>query len=118
MESQRNLLFLALLFVSFLLYQAWVVEQNPQPIAAAQTTEQSTTTQSSVPSTSYHSADIPTSSDDTASVQVPTQASTNAIAVLANDQLRLEITLVGGDVIVADLIGHDDSLIAGIRYNF
>ncbi len=116
MESQRNLLFLALLFVSFLLYQAWVVEQNPQPIAAAQTTEQSTTTQSSVPSTSNHSADIPTSSDDTASVQVPTQASTNAIAVLANDQLRLEITLVGGDVIVADLIGHDDSLDSGVPF--
>jgi YidC/Oxa1 family membrane protein insertase len=39
MESQRNLLFLALLFVSFLLYQAWVTEQNPQPVAAAQMTE-------------------------------------------------------------------------------
>ncbi|MEJ6122763.1 membrane protein insertase YidC [Vibrio sp. 2-Bac 85] len=116
MESQRNLLFLALLFVSFLLYQAWVVEQNPQPDAAAQTTEQSTTTQSSVPSTSNHSADIPTSSDDTASVEVPTQASTNAIAVLANDQLRLEITLVGGDVIVADLIGHDDELDSGVPF--
>jgi len=116
MESQRNLLFLALLFVSFLLYQAWVVEQNPQPVAAAQTTEQSTTTQSSVPSTSNHSADVPTSSDDTGSVQVPTQASTNATAVLANDQLRLEITLVGGDVIVADLLDHDDSLDSGVPF--
>ena len=116
MESQRNLLFLALLFVSFLLYQAWVVEQAPQPAATAQTTEQSTT-KSSVPSTSNHSADIPTSSEDSSSsVQVPTQASTSEIAVLANDQLRLEITLVGGDVIVADLIEHDESLNSGVPF--
>ncbi|MDN2664754.1 membrane protein insertase YidC [Psychromonas sp. 14N.309.X.WAT.B.A12] len=117
MESQRNLLFLALLFVSFLLYQAWVTEQNPQPVAAAQTTEQSTS-QSSVPSTSNHSADIPASSEDHSSVaaQVPTQAPTNAITVLENDQLRLEITLVGGDVVVADLIEHDDELDSGVPF--
>ncbi|MEG3756105.1 membrane protein insertase YidC [Psychromonas arctica] len=117
MESQRNLLFLALLFVSFLLYQAWVTEQNPQPVAAAQTTEQSTS-QSSVPSTSNHSADIPASSEDHSSVvaQVPTQASTNATTVLENDQLRLEITLVGGDVIVADLLDHDDELDSGVPF--
>ena len=116
MESQRNLLFLALLFVSFLLYQAWVVEQAPQPAATAQTTEQSTT-KSSVPSTSNHSADVPTSSEDSSSsVQVPTQAPTSDIAILANDQLRLEITLVGGDVIVADLIEHDDQLDSGVPF--
>ena len=69
MESQRNLLVLALLFVSFLLYQAWVVEQNPQPVAAAQTTEQ-TTTNSSVPSTSNHSADVPASSQSASSTDV------------------------------------------------
>ncbi|MGJ8580871.1 MAG: membrane protein insertase YidC [Psychromonas sp.] len=117
MESQRNLLFLALLFVSFLLYQAWVTEQNPQPVAAAQTTEQSTT-QSSVPSTSNHSADVPAASEDHSSVtaQVPTQAPTNAITVLENDQLRLEITLVGGDIVVADLIEHDDALDSGVPF--
>ncbi|WP_298943634.1 membrane protein insertase YidC [uncultured Psychromonas sp.] len=117
MESQRNLLFLALLFVSFLLYQAWVVEQAPQPATTAQTTEQSTT-KSSVPSTSNHSADVPASSGDNASssVQVPTQASTSETTLLANDQLRLQITLVGGDVIVADLIGHDESLDSGIPF--
>jgi len=116
MESQRNLLFLALLFVSFLLYQAWDAEQNPQPVAATQTTEK--VKQSSASSTSNHSADIPMSSTDSASVdtEVPVQASTNEIAVLANDELRLEITLVGGDVIVADLIEHDESLNSGVPF--
>ena len=114
MESQRNLLLLSLLFVSFLLYQAWVVEQNPQPVAA-QTTEQSNTS-SSVPSTSNHSADVPTSSEASASAQVPTQLPTSEVAVLANDQLRLEITLIGGDVVVADLLQHDDALDSGIPF--
>jgi len=118
MESQRNLLFLALLFVSFLLYQAWVVEQNPpQPVAAAQTTEQSSTQQSSVPKTSNHSADVPVSSaHQSTDVKVPSNAATNDVAVLANDQLRIEITLVGGDVIVADLISHDDELKSGVPF--
>ena len=114
MESQRNLLVLALLFVSFLLYQAWVVEKNPQPVATAQTTEQSTTTPS-VPSTSNHSADVPASSQD-ASVQISEQSPVGDVVVLANDQLRLEITLIGGDIIVADLLQHDDELDSGVPF--
>jgi len=114
MESQRNLLVLALVFVSFLLYQAWVVEKNPQPVATAQTTEQSTTTPS-VPSTSNHSADVPASSQD-ASVQISEQSPVGDVVVLANDQLRLEITLIGGDIIVADLLQHDDELDSGVPF--
>ncbi len=73
MESQRNLLLLALLFVSFLLYQAWVVEQNPQPVAA-QTTEQTNNSNSSVPSSSNFSADVPASTATSAvNNEVPTQ---------------------------------------------
>ena len=116
MESQRNLLLLALLFVSFLLYQAWVTEQNPQPVAAAQTTEKSTSN-SSVPSTSNHSADVPASDEPHhSSARVPAQASTNEVAVLANDQLRLEITLIGGDIVVADLLQHDYELDSGTPF--
>ena len=115
MESQRNLLLLALMFVSFLLYQAWVVEQNPQPVATAQTTEQSTTN-SSVPSTSNHSADVPISAEGATAAQVPAQSAASEIAILANDQLRLEITLIGGDVIAADLLQYDDELNSGIPF--
>jgi len=114
MESQRNLLFLALLFVSFLLYQAWVVEKNPQPVATAQTTEQSTI-DASVPSTSNHSADIPAPSNES-STQISSQSPIGDVVVLANDQLRLEITLVGGDIVVADLLQHDDELGSGIPF--
>lgn len=41
MDSQRNLLLIALLFVSFMIWQA-AVDNNPQP--TAQTTQQTTNT--------------------------------------------------------------------------
>jgi YidC/Oxa1 family membrane protein insertase len=107
MESQRNLLLLALLFVSFLLYQAWVVEQTPQPVAE-QTTEQTTNTASSVPSSSNFSADVPTSTGTSAvKNEVPTQVTTNESVIIESDTLRLAISLIGGDVISADLLEHD-----------
>ena len=111
MESQRNLLLLALLFVSFLLYQAWEVEQNPQVVT--QTTEQATTTNnaSSVPLTSNHSADVPTASNSKENAaDVPTQKDTGKLVVLENDTLRLAISLTGGDVVSAELLKHSDEL--------
>jgi len=115
MDSQRNLLFIALLFVSFMLYQAWNEDQNPQPVAKVQTTEQSTT--SAVPSTNNHSSDVPSATGGSAEkTQLPADQSTSDVVVLENDQLRLEITLVGGDVIVADLIAHDNELDSGIPF--
>ena len=41
MDSQRNLLIIALLFVSFMIWQAWEQDNNPQP---QQQTTQTTTT--------------------------------------------------------------------------
>ncbi|GLS90405.1 membrane protein insertase YidC [Psychromonas marina] len=114
MESQRNLLLLALLFVSFLLYQAWVTDQNPQPVATAQTTEQSTNTSASVPSSSNFSADVPASSGAAATpTQLPTEAPIGKSVTLENDTLRLAISLVGGDVVSADLLEHDTELDSG-----
>ena len=114
MQSQRNLLLLALMFVSFLLYQAWVVEKNPQPVAAVQTTEQSSTN-SSIPSTSNHSADASIPAEHS-SAQASNQLPVGEVAVLANDQLRLEITLIGGDVVAAELLKYDDELDSGIPF--
>ena len=107
MDSQRNLLLLALLFVSFLLYQAWVVEQNPQPETVAQTTEQT-----SVPASSNYSADVPAVSGTSATSvnEVPADKPAGKSVMIENDQLRLSISLVGGDVMSADLLEHDDEL--------
>jgi len=117
MESQRNLLLLALLFVSFLLYQAWVVDQNPQPVANAQTTEQAITT--SVPSSSNFSADVPASTESLAinnELPVSEQPATNQSVILESDTLRLAISLIGGDVISADLLEHDTDKDSGVPF--
>ncbi len=109
MESQRNLLLLALLFVSFLLYQAWVEEKNPQTNLQQQTaevTQQST----AVPASSNFSADVPASAQTETANEVPSQLAQSESVVLENDQLRLAISLVGGDVISADLLEHDEEL--------
>ena len=51
MESQRNILLIGLLFVSFLLWQQWQADKAPKPVA----------TESSVVAnaTTNHSADVP-----------------------------------------------------------
>lgn len=109
MESQRNLLLIALLFVSFLLYQAWVVEKNPQQdlqVQTAKVTEQVT----AAPSSSNFSADVPASSEDPAVSDIPSAKQAGQSVILENDELRLAISLTGGDIISADLLEHDDQL--------
>ena len=100
MDSQRNLFLLALLFVSFLLYQAWVVEKNPQPEVAVQATELT-----SVPASTNFSADVPANSVSATSDvnEVPADKPVGQSVMIENDQLRLAISLVGGDVLSADL---------------
>jgi YidC/Oxa1 family membrane protein insertase len=116
MESQRNLLILALLFVSFLLYQSWLGEKNPQTLVQEETVQvnQQTTV---VPSSSNFSADVPASTDAKTTAQVPSsEAPKRESIVLANDQLSLTISLVGGDIITADLLEHDDQLNSGTPF--
>ena len=110
MESQRNLLLLALLFVSFLLYQAWIDEKNPQQDLQEQTAEVTQQTTAAVPASSNFSADVPASADAKTVSEVPSQLTQSESVVLENDQLRLAISLIGGDVISADLLAHDDQL--------
>jgi YidC/Oxa1 family membrane protein insertase len=110
MESKRNLLLLALLFVSFLLYQAWVGDKNPQPDLQEQTAEVTQQT-TAVPSSSNLSADVPASAvTDTVNEQPSSKVAEDASVILENDQLRLVISLIGGDVISADLLKHSDQL--------
>lgn len=106
MESQRNLLLIGLLFVSYLLYMEWIEYKNPapeQPVVAQQ--------QSSVPaSTSANlSADVPAATGDTPQ-DVPAEANTAAHKriTLTSDTLNLVIDTIGGDIIEADLLQYPE----------
>ena len=89
MDSQRNILLIALALVSFLLFQQWNVAKNPAPQAVEQA--QSGTT---LPAPSY-ADDL-----DPAPGQVTSSAKTITVTT---DVLTLSIDTVGGDVVKANL---------------
>lgn len=86
MDSQRNLLVIALLFVSFMIWQAWEQDKNPQP--QAQQTTQTTTT----------------AAGSAADQGVPASGRGKLISV-KTDVLDLTINTRGGDVEQALLPG-------------
>ncbi|MCL2916298.1 membrane protein insertase YidC [Shewanella corallii] len=92
MESQRNILLIGLLFVSFLLWQQWQADKAPQ--AQAQTNVATQTVQ--------HSTDVPESD---ASVPATVAVSKDLITV-KTDQLDVKISPVGGDIVYAALLSH------------
>lgn len=89
MESQRNILLIGLLFVSFLLWQQWQADKAPKPVA----------TESSVVAnaTTNHSADVPEADTGVPAALTATQ---NLITV-KTDQLDVQINPVGGDIVFA-----------------
>ncbi|MCR9942046.1 membrane protein insertase YidC [Vibrio owensii] len=89
MDSQRNILLIALALVSFLLFQQWQVAKNPAPQAVKQAQSSST-----LPAPSF--------ADDLDPVPGQQQASAKTITV-TTDVLTLSIDTVGGDVVHADL---------------
>lgn len=91
MDSQRNLLLIALLFVSFMIWQAWQVDNNPQTVA--QTTQQTSNA----------------ATGDTASQAVPASGQGQLITV-KTDVLSLTINTRGGDIEQANLLAYPDSL--------
>ncbi len=96
MDSQRNILLIALALVSFLLFQQWQVAKNPAPEAVEQAQ-----TSNSVPASS--------NSQELASPALAAQEAGKIITV-TTDVLTLKINTVGGDVVSADLNQYDADL--------
>ncbi|KOO04900.1 membrane protein insertase YidC [Vibrio nereis] len=88
MDSQRNILLIALALVSFLLFQQWQVAKNPtpQPIEQAQSS-------STLPAPSFADELDP----------APAQQASAKTITVTTDVLTLSIDTVGGDVVNADL---------------
>ncbi|KOO08724.1 membrane protein insertase YidC [Vibrio hepatarius] len=88
MDSQRNILLIALALVSFLLFQQWQVAKNPtpQPVEQAQSS-------STLPAPSFADELDP----------APTQQASAKTITVTTDVLTLSIDAVGGDVVHADL---------------
>ena len=101
MDSQRNILLIALALVSFLLYQQWNVAKNPAPQAIEQTQSSS-----SLPAPSFADELDP----------APSQQATAKAITVTTDVLTLSIDTVGGDVVQADLNQYAAELDSTARF--
>lgn len=101
MESQRNILVIALLLVSFLIWQQWQTDKAPQPEVAQQTSQTNVGDDSFVPEADQADGEVPTDVAPTASRRLVT---------ITTDSLKLTIDTRGGDVVRAELLEHDDEL--------
>ena len=97
MDSRRGLLVIALLFMSFIVYQQWQLDYHtPKPVA----TEQTVTSTSDVPASSTGSNTV---------IATDTQVKGKVIT-LENDVFRLKVNTLGGDVISSELLKYDAEL--------
>ncbi|QUM82755.1 membrane protein insertase YidC [Moritella sp. 5] len=103
MESQRNLLVIGLLFVSFLLFTEWQNKDNPVAVP--------TTTQAI---SNGLTGDIPAGSDS--STDAPNSKQSNNLITISSDVLELTIDTLGGDIVRADLLDHATELDSEERF--
>ncbi|RCU45413.1 MULTISPECIES: membrane protein insertase YidC [Corallincola] len=107
MESQRNLLLIGFLLVSFLLYQQWVSYSQPDtaPVETSLTTPSATDALPSAQATGGEEG-IPDIAP--AAPQAPaaddTLAPVSRLITVTTDKLRITIDTLGGDVVHADLM--------------
>ncbi|RUM93201.1 MAG: hypothetical protein DSZ28_08760 [Thiothrix sp.] len=114
MENQRSLLYIALLFTGFLLYQAWVTDHAPVPPAPpAQAEDTNTIAKNEAATLATSGDDIPQTGEGTASpVEVPTTEKKDIAPTIkvVTDVLEVEISTQGGDIISVNLPTYPVSL--------
>ncbi|MGL4382016.1 MAG: membrane protein insertase YidC [Vibrio sp.] len=97
MDSQRNILLIALALVSFLLFQQWQAAKNPLP----QATQQAQST---------GAASAPSYSDELDPAPTQNVAAQAKIITVTNDVLTLSIDTLGGDIVNAQLNQYTQEL--------
>lgn len=103
MESQRNLLVIGLLFVSFLLFTEWQNKDNPVAVP--------TTTQAII---NGLTGDVPAGSDSL--TDAPNSKQSKNLITISSGVLELTIDTLGGDIVRADLLEHATELDSEERF--
>ena len=107
MESQRSLLFIALMVVTYLLFSQW--QQQNAPV-----TEQTSISQTQ-PGEVANADFVPESSDAQVSSIKTTETSAKLISV-TTDTFNLKINSQGGDIVEVKLLNYDTEQGNGIPY--
>ncbi|WP_150538225.1 membrane protein insertase YidC [Actinobacillus vicugnae] len=100
MNSNRSLLVMGLLLVSFLVFTQWQQDFNPEIQAQKQAQQQA--------QVASQSGDVPASSN--ANTLIAENATQGKTITIQSDVLRLTIDTLGGDVIGSDLLAHNAEL--------
>ncbi|MBC3766642.1 membrane protein insertase YidC [Neptunicella marina] len=100
MESQRSFMIIALLFVSYLLWQQWQMDYGPKPVVAP--VENTQTQQTEVHDDVPQSQDVPASGMTHADLVAGTSTQSKTIHV-TTDALDVVINTKGGDIVSANL---------------
>jgi YidC/Oxa1 family membrane protein insertase len=107
MESQRSLLFIALMVVTYLLFSQWQADKvpAPQPVNISQNS-----------ATTDANADfVPESSDSLSNISLPKATSAKLITVVT-DTFTMKINSQGGDIVEVKLHKFDTEQGNGIPY--
>jgi len=108
MESQRSLLFIALMVVTYLLFSQWQLENAPA-------VEQPTISQRDNIKQVAGSDFVPESTDSLAPLIKESTSNAKIISVVT-DTLQLKINTQGGDIIEAKLVKYDEEQGNGIPF--
>ncbi len=108
MESQRSLLFIALMVVTYLLFSQWQLENAP---AVEQPTYSQNANNEQVADADF----VPESTDSSAPAAKQAASSAKLISV-TTDTLRIQINTQGGDIVEAKLLKFDTEQGNGIPF--
>ena len=108
MESQRSLLFIALMVVTYLLYTQWQLDNAPV------ITEQPAYNQTTETGTNSNTDFVPESSDS-AAPSTPIASSAKLIEI-TTDLLKIKINTQGGDIVEVKLLKYDTEQGNGIPF--
>jgi len=112
MTSPRNLLLIALLFLGYLLWNAWQDDYNHAAPPATTETPVATSSGTSTAPAAPANGEVPSVSAPSATAGTPAAAAptpANAAAprvVVTTDVLRVEIDTRGGNIVAADLLAY------------
>jgi len=107
MESQRSLLFIALMVVTYLLFSQWQLQNAPETPQTSINQQQATT--------DANTDFVPESSDSTTSAIKSTTASAKLISVVT-ETFSLKINSQGGDIVEVKLHKYDTEQGNGIPF--
>lgn len=108
MESQRSFLFIALMVVTYLLFNQWQTDNAP-------VIEQPAVTQQTTPSNN-NGEFVPESSATATSISNETKVVNATLISVTNDVLSLKIDTNGGDIVEAKLLKFDTEQGNGIPF--